>query len=76
VKGLHDRNEVLEARLAVLQHILANGEDKLDLTENWEKGVLDLRCGGGCLPYMEVRDDCIIRRPLISTPLFGFAFSH
>lgn len=55
MKGLHDRNQVLEARLAVLQHILSEGEGKLDLQKNWEEGVLDLRCGGGCLPYMEVR---------------------
>lgn len=57
VKGLHDRNQVLEARLAVLQHILSEGEGKLDLKKNWEEGVLDLRCGGGCLPYMEGRND-------------------
>lgn len=59
MKGLHDRDEVLQARLAVLQHILAEGDNKLDLKQNWEKGVLDLRCGGGCLPYMEVRADNI-----------------
>ncbi|KAL4232958.1 hypothetical protein ACF0H5_007646 [Mactra antiquata] len=57
IKGLHDRQQVLEARLTVLQHILNEGENKLDLTKNWEQGVLNLRCGGGCLPYMEGRND-------------------
>lgn len=57
VKGLHNRQEVLDARLAVLQHIMSEGEGKLDLKKNWEAGVLDLRCGGGCLPYMEGKND-------------------
>lgn len=55
IRGLHDRAEVLEGRLKVLQYIMSEGEDKLDLKKSWEEGVLDLRCGGGCLPFMEVR---------------------
>ena len=55
VRGLHDREGVLKARLTVLEYILQGGQGKLDLTKHWEEGVLDLRCGGGCLPYMEVR---------------------
>ena len=63
MRGVHDREEVLQGRLKVLQHILSEGEGKLDLKKNWEEGVLDLRCGGGCLPYMEVRNHvslCVI----------------
>ena len=55
IRGLHNREEVLQGRLAVLEFIMSEGEGKIDLKEQWEKGVLDLRCGGGCLPYMEVR---------------------
>ena len=55
MKGLHDREEVLNARLAVLDHILNTGQGKLDLEKAWQEGVLDVRCGRGCLPYMEVR---------------------
>ncbi|XP_045196299.1 uncharacterized protein LOC123551431 isoform X1 [Mercenaria mercenaria] len=76
VKGLHDRNEVLEARRSVLQYILSEGDGKLDLKKNWEEGVLDLRCGGGCLPYMEGRND-ITHSEAVSKILEGprpFAF--
>ena len=55
MKGLHDRDEVLNARLAVLDYILNTGQGKLDLEKAWQEGVLDVRCGRGCLPYMEVR---------------------
>ena len=54
IKGLHDREEVLAARLAVLDYILNTGQGKLDLEKAWEAGVLDVRCGRGCLPFMEV----------------------
>ena len=55
MRGLHDRDEVLNARLAVLDYILNTGQGKLDLEKAWQEGVLDVRCGRGCLPYMEVR---------------------
>ena len=54
IKGLHDREEVLAARLKVLDYILNTGQGKLDLEKAWEAGVLDVRCGRGCLPFMEV----------------------
>ena len=54
MKGLHDREEVLNARLAVLNYILNTGQGKLDLEKAWDEGVLDVRCGRGCLPHMEV----------------------
>ncbi|CAH1798252.1 unnamed protein product [Owenia fusiformis] len=57
IKGLHDRQEVLDARLAVLDYIRNLGEGKLKEGTAWEQGVLDERCGFGCVPYMEGRND-------------------
>eukprot|EP00040_Diaphanoeca_grandis_P026257 m.146879 g.146879 ORF g.146879 m.146879 type:complete len:364 (-) comp30505_c0_seq1:372-1463(-) len=56
IRQLHDRDEVLDARLAVLKHIGQLGE-KLDPAHNWEEGVLLQRCGQGCVPFMEGRND-------------------
>eukprot|EP00118_Oscarella_pearsei_P029102 m.3663 g.3663 ORF g.3663 m.3663 type:complete len:318 (+) comp9672_c0_seq1:42-995(+) len=56
IRGLHNRQEVLDARLAVLDHIRSCGEDKLDPSYRWEEGVLDSRCGRGCVPFMEGRN--------------------
>ena len=38
---------------AVLRHVAAAGEDKLDPRHPLEAGVLDSRCGRGCIPFME-----------------------
>ncbi|XP_052808816.1 uncharacterized protein LOC128237376 isoform X1 [Mya arenaria] len=65
IRGLHSREDVLAGRLHVLQHILSEGEGKLDLQRRWEEGVLDLRCGGGCLPYMEGKNDVTHSEPII-----------
>lgn len=51
VRGLHDRQEVLEARQTVLQYVNDLGKGKI--LEPWPDGVLDVRCGKGCVPFME-----------------------
>eukprot|EP00117_Sycon_ciliatum_P049377 scpid68644/ scgid4501/ len=57
IRGLHDRQAVLNARLAVLEHIDKVNGDALDLTEHeLREGVLDSRCGAGCVPFMEGRN--------------------
>jgi len=53
VKQLHDREQVFRARTAVLEYIKSSGEEKLDSSEPLESGILDSRCGIGCLPFME-----------------------
>ncbi|XP_065830748.1 uncharacterized protein [Oscarella lobularis] len=53
IRGLHDRQDVLEARRAVLDYIRSCGDEKLDPAYKWEEGVLDSRCGRGCVPFME-----------------------
>ena len=37
----------------MLRHVAAAGEDKLDPRHPLEAGVLDSRCGRGCVPFME-----------------------
>ena len=37
----------------MLKHVAAAGEDKLDPRHPLEAGVLDSRCGRGCIPFME-----------------------
>ena len=54
IRGLHDRQGVLSARLAVLDHIKQAGPDKLDTRYPWQQGILDSRCGHNCIPFMEV----------------------
>jgi hypothetical protein len=54
IRGLHDREDVLQARLAVLRHVRDGGEGRLDADSALEEGVLDHRCGQGCVPFMEV----------------------
>lgn len=53
IRGLHDRDEVLAARLAVLRYIQDSGEGKLKVGHPWEDGLLNQRCGVGCVPFME-----------------------
>ncbi|KAI8488169.1 hypothetical protein Bbelb_340180 [Branchiostoma belcheri] len=53
IRGLHDRQEVLDARLEVLKYVKESGEGKLDASFPWQQGVLDSRCGRGCVPFME-----------------------
>ena len=54
LRGFHDREEVLQARLAVLKYVQESGDGKLDENHPWQEGVLDERCGRGCIPFMEV----------------------
>ncbi|XP_078619638.1 uncharacterized protein LOC144886771 [Branchiostoma floridae x Branchiostoma japonicum] len=53
IRGLHDRQEVLDARLEVVKYVKESGEEKLDSSFPWQQGVLDSRCGRGCVPFME-----------------------
>ncbi|XP_071950965.1 uncharacterized protein [Antedon mediterranea] len=53
IRGLHDRDEVLGARLRVLEHIQNSGEDQLNRTYTLEEGVLNHDCRAGCVPFME-----------------------
>lgn len=54
IRGLHDRDEVLAARLTVLQYISNSGDGKFDEAKPLAQGQLDVRCGHGCIPFMEV----------------------
>ena len=54
IKGLHDRDEIFDARLAVLEYIQSTGEGKFAANVPLQQGILDQRCGRGCVPYMEV----------------------
>lgn len=72
IQGLHDRDEVLQARLAVLRHISETGSDRLDPRHRVEEGVLHARCGLGCIPFMEV---LITIDVMIDTYLEFLAFS-
>lgn len=55
IRGFHDRKEVLEAREAVIRHVVSGGDGKI--IEPATQGVLDSRCGIGCIPFMEGRND-------------------
>ncbi len=55
IRGLHDREEVLAARLAVLEYIQSTGPGKLQEGMPLQDGILDSRCGRGCIPFMEVQ---------------------
>ncbi|XP_023933614.1 uncharacterized protein LOC106156914 [Lingula anatina] len=57
IRGLHSREEVLDARLAVLRYIKDLGEDKLSTEYPLEDGVLNPRCGKGCVPFMEGKNN-------------------
>ncbi|OPL20255.1 hypothetical protein AM593_05860, partial [Mytilus galloprovincialis] len=51
IRGLHDRQEVLNARQTVLEYVKEQGNGKL--VDPWPEGVLEARCGQGCIPFME-----------------------
>jgi len=70
IRNLHSRDEVLQARLAVLGHINESGADKLDTQHPMEDGILDSRCGRGCIPFMEGVND-ITNHPEIKAVLEG-----
>ncbi|OWF45861.1 uncharacterized protein LOC110456468 [Mizuhopecten yessoensis] len=55
IRGFHDRKEVLEAREAVIRHVVSGGDGKIQ--EPATKGVLGARCGIGCIPFMEGKND-------------------
>ncbi|XP_060082056.1 uncharacterized protein LOC132561347 [Ylistrum balloti] len=55
LRGFHDREEVLQAREAVIRYVASGGNGKI--MEPATKGVLDSRCGIGCIPFMEGRND-------------------
>ena len=51
---------------AILEHIDCsntdkNGENKFNQNFPLDSGVLDSRCGKGCIPFMEVKKNCNIR---------------
>lgn len=70
IRQLHDREQVLQARMAVLRYIAETGEGKLDSKFSLEKGVLDSKCGRGCIPFMEGRN-MITHSPEIRKVLEG-----
>jgi len=70
IRGLHDREVVLKARRAVLEHIAQTGEGKFDPSQPLESGVLDSRCGRGCIPFMEGRN-CITHSQDVKAVLEG-----
>ncbi|ESO94632.1 hypothetical protein LOTGIDRAFT_175404 [Lottia gigantea] len=58
IRGLHDRQEVLNARLEVLKYLKNQQNDIIDSSHPTEAGVLQSGCGVGCLPFMEKLQDC------------------
>ena len=57
---------------AVLRHVAAAGEDKLDPRHPLEAGVLDSRCGRGCIPFMEGSNE-VTASPEVSEVIQGEA---
>ncbi|XP_048766849.1 uncharacterized protein LOC125673933 [Ostrea edulis] len=55
IRGFHDRQEVLQARLSVLEYVNQKAEFKLMSPPT--QGILDERCGRGCIPFMEGKND-------------------
>eukprot|EP01098_Paradermamoeba_levis_P004434 TRINITY_DN1902_c0_g1_i2.p1 TRINITY_DN1902_c0_g1~~TRINITY_DN1902_c0_g1_i2.p1 ORF type:complete len:348 (+),score=131.00 TRINITY_DN1902_c0_g1_i2:82-1044(+) len=68
-RNFHDPQEVNEARLAVLEHLHKLG-DKLDPKFDWKDGVLLQRCGLGCVPFMEGKNE-ITAHPAVEKILNG-----
>jgi hypothetical protein len=56
IRGVHDREQVLAARLKVLRHLDELG-GKLDPSHPAEEGVLLRQCGATCVPFMEGEND-------------------
>ncbi|XP_045196302.1 uncharacterized protein LOC123551431 isoform X2 [Mercenaria mercenaria] len=76
IRGMHNREDVLKARLEVLKTIKKLGPEKLDNSRPWEDGVLDHRCDHGCIPSFQGRND-ITHSEAVSKILEGprpFAF--
>ena len=64
IRGLHDREDVLSARLAVLKHIDKVKSGALDISSHkLHEGVLESRCGAGCVPFMEVTPGACVVGP-------------
>lgn len=57
IRGFHNREDILQARLQVLKAIKKLGPQKLDDSRPWEEGVLDHRCDHGCIPSFQVCKD-------------------
>ena len=56
----------------MLRHVAAAGEDKLDPRHPLEAGVLDSRCGRGCIPFMEGSNE-VTASPEVSEVIQGEA---
>ena len=54
IRDFHDRHDVLQARRAVLQFVSESGSGKFEEGTSFEEGILQQRCGIGCVPFMEV----------------------
>ncbi|XP_013068695.2 uncharacterized protein LOC106056465 [Biomphalaria glabrata] len=65
IRGLHDRDDVLTARQAVLNYIHSLG-DKLDKNHSVDEGVLREGCGLGCLPVMEGHTEISHTMPVLN----------
>ncbi|XP_052242783.1 uncharacterized protein LOC127852830 isoform X2 [Dreissena polymorpha] len=65
IRGMHDRQEVLDARLYVLDRIRKSGDRKFDSSRPWQEGVLDARCGDGCVPNWQGKNDVTHSEPII-----------
>ena len=55
---------------AVLEYIQTSGDEKLDSSSPLESGILDSRCGRGCIPFMEGRNE-ISHHPALQAVLEG-----
>merc|ERR1711971_866656 len=63
IPNFHPKDKMQVARKAILEHIDSsntdkNGENKFNQNFPLDSGVLDSRCGKGCIPFMEGRN-CI-----------------
>ena len=56
--------------LAVLEYIDSLGDDKFDQEHPLEAGMLDARCGFGCVPFMEGVND-ITKHPDVHAVIEG-----
>eukprot|EP00041_Stephanoeca_diplocostata_P031363 m.975888 g.975888 ORF g.975888 m.975888 type:complete len:335 (-) comp23943_c0_seq7:3499-4503(-) len=56
IRGVHDRDAVLQGRTTVLNHLHQQG-GKLDPAHPVEDGVLLKNCGSACVPFMEGEND-------------------
>lgn len=71
IRGFHPDNLIKIARKAILEHI--QSEDPKNIFQSGfplDSGVLDSRCGRGCLPFMEGRN-CITHSKAVLDVLEG-----